>query len=80
MSVDEHRELYDQAAGYLAMTAGKLRCVQGEVKLDAGDVAGLFVATGFNVLAHELGQAAAVEYLRYLAGQFETGGAGPLNN
>ena len=69
----DHRDLFDRVAGHLAVTAQKLQRTPGETRLDANDVAALFMATAYNALATEVGTREALHGLRELLDDIEAG-------
>jgi predicted component of type VI protein secretion system len=68
-----HAALFQRVARHLAVTAGKLSSLEGDVQLRPVDVGALFITTGFLTLATELDRAAAIVWLRNLADEFERG-------
>jgi len=68
-----HAALFKRVSDHLAVAAGKLASLDGEPRLRPVDVAGLFIATGINVLIIEDGPGEALAYMQQLVADMKRG-------
>jgi hypothetical protein len=66
-----HARLFKVAGDRLAIQAGQMTRLAESPRLDFYDVARLYLATGANVLLHELGRDASAAFLREFADLIE---------